>query len=130
MKVASVKAIRDAIVRGKRSGDLVLILPPAGQRPLVEVQRGGSLVGLRIILIESAGRGEILRPCIPYVGLRRLDIVCIRGSFRAAGCDLGCGLGKRRMVRFLEQGANPLFRFVVSALAKVVETDCPVASIK
>jgi len=78
---------------------------------------------LRIILIESAGRGELLCPRIPYVSLGRLNIVCIRGGFRAAGRDPGCGLRKRRMVSLLEQRANPFFSFVVTALAKVMKTD-------
>src|ERR1700722_20924762 len=37
VKVASMKAKRDAIRRGKRSRNLVLVLPFAGQRPLIEV---------------------------------------------------------------------------------------------
>src|ERR1700689_4610351 len=61
------KAIGDAIPGGARSGELVVIFPHAGQCPLVEVQGGWGTVVFRIILIESAGRGEIRCPRVPIV---------------------------------------------------------------
>jgi hypothetical protein len=53
VKVARVKAKRDTGPCVQRGCDLVLVLPFAGQGPLVKVQYGWGSIELRIILIES-----------------------------------------------------------------------------
>src|SRR5271165_927300 len=119
------KAKRDSGLRGQGGRNLILVLPLAVERPLIELQSVWSSIVLRIILIQSTGRGKVLRSCISDIGFGRLNIVRIRRSFRTAGSDFGHGLGNRSMVSFLEQGPYPLFRFLVSTLAKVVKADFP-----
>src|SRR5580700_7405493 len=103
MKVASMKPIDDGAGGSEGRGDLTLVLPLAGQCPLIQFEIGRRFVDLRLVLIEATGRGEVFSSVVADVCLRGLDIAGIGCCFSARCGDLSRTAGERLMIRLFEE---------------------------
>ena len=85
MKIAGVKAVRDASIGLVQHGGFLLHRPIAGQRPFIQAQPRGECIDARLVPDRTAGRRKVLGALIADIIFRRLQAAPIGRPLRDRG---------------------------------------------
>src|SRR5438309_11133828 len=85
MKIAGVKAVRDASTGLVQYGGILLHCPIARQRPFIQAQPRGQFIHARLVQHCPAWRRKVLSALKPDIIFRRFKAAPIGGSVETSG---------------------------------------------